>query len=247
MIKKLFALLAGGASAPAPAQAPQSPADEALFRQIAEGSKTDPLIGAKLGSKEVFQRLLDGMKTERGVHIESLLVALGALAGYSCQAGLRAQAAAKGMPEKAVFSIVETKDGGKFFFGDQLNKPLVESKYSVWSVAAAGAQDAGCKALPDVMEIFTHASRTVGSAEFGKPRTSAEHAPHDMPINYLKSLWPALLPTIQRFCPNPEHWPILLGLSIQQTIVAGKGTIDPCTGLRLVMEAAVPMSKVKLA
>lgn len=33
-----------------------------------------------------------GLKNEKGVHIESLLCALGALAGYSCQAAVRAQA-----------------------------------------------------------------------------------------------------------------------------------------------------------
>lgn len=247
LLKKLLILLAGGSAASASAQPSRNPAEDALLRQIAERRDTDPLIGAKIGSKEVFQRLLGRMKTDRGVHVESLLVALGALAGYACQASLRAQAASRGLPENAVFVSVETKDGKRFFFGDQLNRPLAESKYSVWGLAAAGAQHAGCSALPDVTEIFKHVSQTVGTAGFGKPRIAPNHAPHDLPLNYVRSLWPALLPTIQKFCPNPEDWPVLLGLSVQEAIDAGRKVVDPCTALRLVMESAIPMSKVNLA
>lgn len=160
---------------------------------------------------------------------------------------LESAAIAKGASENSPFTIVETKDGRMFFFGDHINKPLIESKYSVWGVVAAGAQDAGCKVLPDETEIFKHVSQTVGAADFGKPRAPANHTPHDSPINYLKTLWPALFPIIQKFCPNPDHWPILLGLSIQLIIEAGKNAIEPCIALHLVMEAAVPMSKVNLA
>lgn len=247
MIKKLFGLFADTGSTPTSDQAAKRLADEALFRQIAERSKTDPLIGAKIGSEEVLQRLAYGIRTDHGVHVESLLVALGALAGYSCQASLRARAVAKGATEDSLFTVVKTEDGKTFFFGDHINEPLIESRYSIWSLAAAGARDAGCTVLPDVTEIFKHVSQTVGAADFGKPRVRTNYAPHDSPLNYLKRLWPVLFPTIQGFCPDPEHWPILLGLAIQQAIDAWKQAIEPSAAVRLVMEAAVPMSKVNLA
>ena len=55
-----------------------------LMRAIDEKRKSDPLIGAKLGAKEVFQRIVNGMKKSdpKGVHYESLLCILGSLAGY---------------------------------------------------------------------------------------------------------------------------------------------------------------------
>ena len=170
MMKKLLALVGGSATAHANSQPTGNPAEEALLRQIAGRSKTDPLIGAKIGSKEVTQRLLGGMKTDRGVHIESLLCALGALAGYSCQAALRAQALARGLPEVALLTSVQTKDGKTYFFGDHLNKPLAESQYSVWGISAGGAQQAGCKKLPDIAEIFKYTSTVVGTDAFGKLR-----------------------------------------------------------------------------
>jgi hypothetical protein len=110
MLKKLLGLLAGSTAAttadaqsaplatlePTAPGAPSHPADEALQRLIAERIKTDPLIGAKLGGKEVFERLLR------------------ALAGYACQASLRATAVARGLPEVALLTVVGTRSGHDF-------------------------------------------------------------------------------------------------------------------------------------
>lgn len=246
MLKKLFGLIAGTSYAAASAAEKSSPAEDALLRQIAERSKTDPLIGAKIGSKEVTQRLVAAMKTERGVHIESLLCALGAVAGYACQASVRAQAISRGLAETALLVSVETEDGKTYYFGDNLDMPLAGSQYSVWGLSAGGAQQSGCQALPNIEGVFKHALESVGSAAFGTPRVPDGHAPHDLPLNYVRSLWPALAPTMKKFCANPEHWPVLLGLSIQEVIGMGKQALDPCLALQIVIESAIPMSKVKL-
>ncbi|WP_155920625.1 hypothetical protein [Methylobacter luteus] len=222
------------------------PKTEALIHAIRERSQEDPLIGAKLGAKEVFQLLLNGMKSEKGVHIESLLCALGALAGYSCQASLRAQALAKGLPETAAFQILDSKDGKRYFFGDPLNNALAGSQYSVWGLAGGAAQHAGAKQLPDLNEIFQHTSSVLGGDQFGIPRVPENHRASDTPISYL-AIWPALFPTVKLFCPNPADWPILYGLAIQEAIEAGKSVIDPALALKIVMESAIPMSKVDLA
>lgn len=220
---------------------------EALIHAIRERSKQDPLIGAKLGSKEVFQRLLNGMKDSKGVHIESLLCALGALAGYACQASLRAQALAKGMPETAPFHTVKTEDGKQYFFGDPLNNALAGSQYSVWGLVGGAAQHVGAKELPDLNEIFQHTSSVLGSDQFGIPRVPKNHPLGDTPISYLSAIWPTLFPTVKLFCPNPADWPILYGLAIQEAIYAGKDAIDPSVALCIVMESAIPMSKVDLS
>ncbi|WP_157679272.1 hypothetical protein [Methylovulum psychrotolerans] len=88
MFKKMFEKLSGS-KPPEFKESQMDPKTEALIHAIRERSKDDPLVGAKLGGKEIFQRLLDSMKNEKGVHVESLLCALGALAGYSCQANLQ--------------------------------------------------------------------------------------------------------------------------------------------------------------
>jgi len=234
---------------PAPQQNEEqlSPGMRALLQTIRERSAQDPLIGVKLGAKEIFQRLLDGMRDARGVHIESILCALGALAGYACQASLRAQALAKGMPETAAFQTVQTKDGRHYFFGDPLNRALAEDQYSVWGLVAGAAQHIGAQELPDLGDIFQHSAQALGSDQFGIPRIPEGHRPGDLPANFLKILWPMHLPTVKLFCPDPVEWPVLYALAIQEVIYAGKAAIDPRLAVSIVMESAVPMSKIDLA
>jgi len=249
VFKSLFAKLSGQKQQKTAkeAEAQLDPAAEAILHAIEEKRKTDPLIGAKLGGKEIFQRLLRGLKDDRGVHVESLLCALGSLAGYSCQANLRAQAVAKGMDETAALMTISGANGKNYFFGDPLNQALAESKYSVWSLAAGAAQHNGCTNLPDINGIFAHVTETVGTDSFGVPRFPEGHNAGDLPINYLKALWPALFPVVKMFCKEPLEWPFLFGVAIQEALDVGKQAVAPDVALLIVMEAAVPMSKVDLA
>jgi len=239
VLKKLFGRKPLEKKEPQP-----DPKTAALINAIRERSKEDPLVGAKLGSKEILQRIINAMKNEHGIHVESLLCALGALAGHSCQANLRAQALVKGLPETAAFQTVATKDGKKYFGGDPLNNVLVNSKYSIWGLAAGAAQEAGAKELPDIHEMFKYTSSVLGEPEFGIPRIPENHSAGDSPLNYLKALWPAIFPTVKLFCPSPSEWPILYGLAIQEAITMSKSIIAPDLSLKIVMESAIPMSKI---
>lgn len=242
MFGKLF-----GSKPEAKAPATSDPKTAALLNAIRERSKEDPLVGAKIGSKEIFQRMLESLKDSKGVHVESLLTALGALAGYACQANLRAQALIKGMPETAPFQVVSTKDGKQYYFGDPLNNAIAGSQYSVWGVVGGAAQHAGAQEFPDLNEIFQHTASVLGSESFGIPRVPDAHKAGSTPLNYLKRHWPELLPSVKLFCPNPADWPLLYSLAIQEAIYAGKAAVEPGMAFRIVMESAVPMSKVDLA
>src|ERR1051325_614555 len=246
MFKKLLDRLTGSSLPSALRSADPERWEAELLQRISEMSGDDPLIGAKIGGKELAQRMMAAMKTERGIHIESLLGALGSLAGYSCQASVRALSRAQNLDETAHFVRAEGADGKVYFFGDALNKPLAEDQYSVWSIAAGGAQAAGCGELPEPNDVFEHVAGTVGSAEFGLPRLPPEHPMHDTPLNYVKALWPKLFPMISKFCPDPAHWPILLGLAIQDIMSQGRNALDPCLALKIVMECAAPMLKAAL-
>lgn len=224
------------------------PAVAAMKRSIAQRRKDDPLIGAKLGGKEVVAQLLRVMKDSKGVHAPTLLGALGALAGYACQASVRAeQVQMNGTPEPKVFVLVQGKDGRQYFFGDLLNKPLAEDRYSVYSIAAGAAQALGAKQLIDLKEIFTHVAHTVGGEIFGVPRVAEAERGAYAPIDVVKNLWPKLLPLLKDFCDKPFEWPILYGCAIQEAMQMSKDLIEPGRALTVVMESAVPMSKVDLS
>lgn len=238
-------------ASPSPSVTPDSgfkpsPQLQALIAAVRERSASDPLIGAKVGSKEIFQRLLHVLRDDKGIHMGSLLCAVGALAGYSCQASLRAQAIARGEAETARMQTVTTEDGRHYFFGDALNQALAQSQQSVWSLAAAAARDAGAKELPDLSEIFQHTSASLGTEHFGCPRTPEEHSIGTKPAELVAALWPALQPLTALFCPDPEEWPILFGIVSQHAINSVKDGIAPSLALKIVMENAVPMSKIEL-
>ena len=64
--------------------------------------------------------------------------------------------------------------------------------------------------------------------------------------NYVRHLWPQLFPVAQRYCEKPDQWPVLFGVAVQEILFASKGLIDPQIALQIVMESAVPMSKINL-
>lgn len=246
MIKKLFSRLFGSAGASDLRASDSARWEAALLERVKEMTPNDPLIGAKVGGKELAPRLIEAMKDHRGVHVESLLCAAGALAGYSCQAAVRARNRALGIDECSGLTLAKASDGRTFLFGDPLNKYLAENELSVWGIAAGGAQDAGCTRILDISAIFKHVAASVGSSNFGVPRLPDGHPVHEHPPSYLERFWPRFAPMIARFCPNPDHWPILLGLALQELISQTRGALDPCVALQVVMESAVPMSKVSL-
>ncbi|MGB8355839.1 MAG: hypothetical protein WCD79_18215 [Chthoniobacteraceae bacterium] len=219
----------------------------ALKSAIDAKKKQNLLAGLQVAAKEVNQRLIASMKTERGVHIESFLVVLGSLAGFSCQMAAREKLAnpTGGPQAQGSWAIATGSDGTQYYFGDLLNKPLVEDQHSVWSLVAGAVQKLGAQ-IPDVNDIFKHVAGTVGSGGFGVPRIPADHSPGDLPINFLKVAWPKMLPLISQLCDGPGEWPLLFGIAIQEAIGMAKGMINPTLAASIAMEAAVPMSKVDL-
>ena len=156
-----------------------TPFEAALLETIAEQRAADPLIAPKIAGKEILHRLLKGIQSERGVHIESLLTILGALAGFSCQMAIRRECGLRG--SKPPFVEVKGQDGQTFYFGDELNGPLAQERHAIWSLSAGMAHQLGA-GLPDV--------------------------------------------------------------AVQQAIAMAKDVIDPGAAVKIVMESAIPMSKV---
>jgi hypothetical protein len=225
---------------------PEAPPD-ALLSTVQRHKPIDPLIGPKMGAKQVNNSLIHGLRNTKGVHIESYLTALGALAGFSCQMSLREALRSNGIlsEENHILVISDGPDGKKYYFGEALNKPLAEDPYSVWNLASFAARKMGAP-LPDIAEIFQHVSASIGTRAFGVPRLPDDRRPGDHPLNYLKALWPTLLPVVRPFCDDPAEWPILFAIAAQESIFMGKDVIDPGLAVSVVMESAVAMSKVDL-
>jgi hypothetical protein len=217
-----------------------------LLERVKEMTPRDPKSGAKVGGKELADRLLETINMGRGIHVESLMCAAGALAGYSCQAAIRAKNIGDGLDEITGLTVTEAIDGNLYFFGDRLNTLLAEDESSVLNIAARAAQAYGCKGIPDISEIFMHVAKSVGTNTFGIPRLPEGHPVQALPRTYLEWLWPKFSPAVERFCPNPDQWPLLFGLLLQNLLLHTKDVLAPRIALQVIMESAIPMSKVKL-
>lgn len=233
-------------SKPAPQAAPEPRTHEALKRTLDEQRHLHPLAGPVIVSREIVSRLLQASADGQGVHIETALSRVAALAGYSCQAAARAEYIdQQGRPEGEVFTVAEAQ-GRRYYFGDLLNLHLVKEPYSVWGLSNGMAQKLGWQGHVDLDELFDHVVVTVGEPDFGQPRLPEGHGIAEPPLESLKALWPAVLPLLKDCCAGPLEWPITCGLAIQQLMEQAKAVLDPGVALRIVMECAVPMSKVDL-
>lgn len=218
----------------------------ALMRTIEEKRKEDPLIGAKLGARELNQRLLSAIRNEHGVHTESLLSSLGALAGYACQVSLRSEALSRGESANAPFTVVQDANKRRYFFGDLLNQRLTEGRYSVWNIATSALRKNGLQSLPDLTPIFKHVTESVGSEQFGIPRFPDGHNASDLPLNYVKDLWLVVLPLVREYSTKPAEWPVLFGFALQDALRMSRDVLAPEVALLVIMESAIPMSKVDM-
>lgn len=216
----------------------------------------------------VLLELGDNLKSDKTLqtNIETVLTTLGAITGFSCQmAGREALIETGKAKEKDLFIEVKTKNGKKFYFGDFINKPLVEAKpVSVWIMVGGAAQKLGAKSLPDINAIFKHSAQTVGSDSFGVPLLPEEHKPYALPVELLNKYWNPIRNILALHTDNPLEWPFILGLATQKAMLIvydedrtsinvgnnkeialiTSNNIAPSLAAKIVMESAVPMSKI---
>ena len=194
------------------------------------------------------QKIMAHYTTPQGVDIDSALSALGAAAGFGCQMAVREAFIKTGkVSEKDAFVVVEAIDGNTYYFGDFLNQPLLNTnQVSVWTLVAGGAMQAGAKTsdLPNVDEIAGRNARTLGTAAFGIPEVEAKHRPKELPIKLLQSHWAEIESTLRNRNVDPTFWGWVPAMAAQKLIIHSTEKIDPKTAVTLVMESAMPMSKI---
>src|ERR1700729_3363706 len=205
--------------------------------------------------------LMGDLKTQRGIHTETLMTVVGALAGFAAQnAALTSIAASVPSIKPRSLAIANTKTGGIFLFGDAINAFLFPEAGSVLPLAAligGAALSAGAKQeeLPNFGEIDAHIATVVGTPEFGKLRAPPGVAPQLEPLAALLKFWPPARdilarPPIKRPCRRQEaplqeiHWPIILGLVASQFIKMSQNALHARVSATLVMESAVITSKI---
>jgi hypothetical protein len=210
---------------------PQDPEREAIGRSIA----------AVLMAHQI--------KRTGQVHPETLLTELGALAGFAVQISIRKSVIE---PQKldpdTILIAAATKNDETYYFSDLMNWMLFENMdeppYSVWAYVAAAVPGENRLLLPDMSEIVSHAARSIGTRHFGVPRLPHEHMPLKLPRAALEEHWRFIRAEFDATGRDPSQWPYDIAAAAQWQMLTGRDTIDPPLAARIVMEAAIPMSKV---
>ncbi len=240
-----------GSAAPVAAQPKEIPAERVSSPQPRFHQPEPP--AAAIGEPalgdiptRIADWLMRELKDERGIHCETILTAIGALAGYAAQQALWEGMVKPGkLAIREAFTVVETSSGATYFFGDALDALIVsmEPKHlSIWKIVAGGALAGGGDHLPEMGNLLRHCAATVGTPGFGLPRLPDDHLPSIMPRAALDRFWPGarLFLTLA----EPLHWPIHMAHAAQKLMQMMKGSIAPDLAVRIIMEAAVPMSRV---
>ena len=214
---------------------------EVFFKSLEEKRRTDPLIGAKLGSKEIFGRLQQAVADPDGrVNVNILLLHLSALAGMACQMTCRQIAVQNGKPEEAYFVAAGTKDGRRYFLGDALNKYLLEGQYSLWSLAAGIYQHLKPDAqMPDPRPWVTDCVAHLGKADY----KLFGYIPEEELRVHTRTLWEQLRPVAEKFTVFPEEMPVLFGLAMQQGIDTAAKAISAEEAVGIAMQTALLTAK----
>lgn len=209
---------------------------------------SNPFENVTIAASDIEQALVKEYQTDGKADYPSIFNALGALSGFGCQMAIREGFIKTGkISDSNAFVLVETKDGGRYFFGDFLNQPLLSTKHgdiSVWALVGGAAEHVGAKQLPDIGEIVQHNASTVGSDQFGIPRESKSWHTRELPIDALKKNWQPMEALLRKDKVDPRVWGWTFAKAAQLLIVAGLGTSDAEQAAKGVMEAAIPMSKI---
>jgi hypothetical protein len=173
---------------------------------------TDDEIVVNLAIGSLRDSLMRWLTTERGVHAETLLVSIGAIAGFAAQCAVQERiknrdvpGAHKGMPgdelgkllrERGLALQATAKSGEVYFFGDLISGYLVQQAPTIdpplFAILAAAAMEAGAKRaeLPEVIPMFKRASQTIGTPEYGILNPPKPMSPHYTPREVLNAFWP---------------------------------------------------------
>ncbi len=217
------------------------------------------LLLGNLAIGNLREQLRLGLSTERGVNAPTLMVAIGALAGFAAQNAALADAAGRTVPGNEL-ALVTTSSGARYIVGGLVDRLMFDQRdaevvVSTLVAAAAVTHGADPMTLPDYPEISGHVAGTIGTDAFGLVRAPDDDTPRQQPIECLTQLWP-VFEGLMRLPPpaqvkTPEEppldeacWPIIAALAADQFIERARDVLAPHISAALVIEAAIVAAKI---
>ena len=177
----------------------------------------------------IIEMLKHVFTTDKGLDIRKALIFSSSLAGYACHQAV--------IGEKKSFVIVETKDKKKFYFGDDVNKYLLENKNSVIGLCNAIVNLSN----EDILKMVSDFAKNVGNEDM----TLCGLEPQNI-FNEVKQCWDGIYENMtSKYCKSPSEYPILFGIVLQNMlIIALKAGAPKDEAGKIAMECAIAVSKM---
>ncbi len=204
-----------------------------LAYQVELRRNEDIHAGSKLAGREIYANLLEMLKTEKGVHIESLLAVIGTMGGYECMKGIMTAldaVLANGYPLAMAGAlsiyIAENKNGEKNLFGDRVGIEFA----SFYMTVAKISEPPWDKLKP----LSEKAAQTCGSPEYWK--TPFDDKVGKSPRDLSEMFRGKFEETFKVFCRYPQERMLAWAVAAQLAVEQSSNVIAPETALSILGE-----------
>jgi hypothetical protein len=196
-------------------------------------------------SVQIYDRLRGLLDKDGFTEAGDFISIVGSLGGFACQQAVwRACIEPKNCNAGDYLIEIGTKTGGIYYFGETTNRFLIHTrgKLSFYSLAAS-ALALDFMHEYDVRELFAYVAKMIGP-RFGTVRLPPVAGHFIKPQIALERHWMWTEKVLLEAGNPPGEWPAILGLVAQFALKGSSALIAPPTGVRLLMEAAIFMSKM---
>ncbi len=238
----------GGANAGAAKPAEPLAAAATQPQSVASLFESTPAAPTQ-ASGRIATQLLDWLKAELAAEPEmnhlTVLTVVGALAGYAAQRAIwEGVVQTGGLSPGDVFEVRESDSGEKFYFSAETDKLMgsLDPRYlSIWKIINNTSKSTAGE-HPEVTELLAHCAATIGTPEFGIPRLPDGRHSNILPRDAVNRLWAKARQHLAKT--EPTLWPMNIAVAARSLIVAAQRVVPQPVAVKIVMEAAVPMSRI---
>ena len=199
-------------------------------------------------AQDIWARLLQIFDVQGQTQIGSVLCTAGSLGGFACQQAVWKACIEPNSRNPGDFLVkVGIRSGERFYFGEAINQFLVGNRpgrMSFYGMVAGAVPNPAPQNLPDLKAIFEQVAKSVGTESFGVVRLPKEHGAFAVPRVALNEHWPWVEEALKSAGNPANEWPLILGFVARRAVKGSRIVMQEPLAARLVMEAAIFMSKV---
>lgn len=218
-----------------------NPAQKKLNDSVAQLSFREPLEPVKIGRLDLLIRFKSVIRQNYDACDKTLLALIGSLAGYACRvAGI----SELDENQKEGVAIVKALDGKTYYYSAKVNNSLYEKQIGSFLGDIHLLSIISGAPLPNVTGILKRNAEMIGSPDFGMTLFLGSQAIKETSLNLLREYWPVFQPIMDQYCRTPEDRVTLLALCARDIIKNVEPDINKNAAVEILMECAVPMSKI---